>query len=166
VGDLLAFDRLAWTACSPITLGAGPHQLVTADTPSVDRVQMATVDAAPRAADPAATSEVTVVSRSPTSVHLRVSGPGPATLWMGESFDERWVASVDGGPSQEAVAIDTQNGWEVARAGTRDVVLRFRPARLFENSLLVTGATVALCLWLALRPSRRARARGSRRGET
>ena len=157
VADLLASRPIGWKACAPVTLPEGDHQLVSADAFLMDRIQLTTSDITPPPPTPEVTSSVTVVSRTATSMHLRVSSPGPAMLWMGESFDNRWVASVDGGASQEATAFDTQSGWEVGGAGTRDVILRFRPARLFESGLLITGATVVGCLWLALRPARRRR---------
>lgn len=153
-GDLLKGKPIGWQACAGIELAAGPHQLVTTDAPTFDRAEVTTTDVplAPVVTDPPAAVEV--VSSSPTALHLRVTSPGATTLWLGQSYDDRWMASTNGGSTTAAVAFDTQSGWVVGGAGTRDVVLTFRPGRRFQFGLLVTCIGVVLCLWLLFRRGR------------
>ena len=151
VADVLAARPIPWTACSPLELGPGWHVTDTVSNVLYDRVHLAATDVTPATSSPVAAPTVTVVSRSANLIHLTVDSAGPSTLWLGESFDMRWLASVDGAPEVPATALDTQSGWAIPDAGTHDVVLRFRPARLFNISLLVTGITLVVCLWLALR---------------
>jgi len=151
---LLAGMPISWQSCPGVELAAGPHELVTTDSPLFDRAQVATADVPMPGPVTGPSTAVEVVSSSPTFLHLRVSGPGPTTLWLGQSFDDRWTATSDGSAAQGAVALDTQSGWRIDGAGTRDVVLRFRPGYRFQFGLAVTGLTVALCLWLVLRRGR------------
>jgi arabinofuranan 3-O-arabinosyltransferase len=153
VADVLASRPLPWTACSAVDLGAGWHVTDTMTEVLFDRIRLVTTDVPPTRPAPTAAPTVQVVSQSGNLIHLRLDGAGPSTLWLGQSFDLRWLASVDGATPVVATPLDTQSGWAIP-GGSHDVVLRFRPAHLFNISLLVTGSAVVVCLWLALRRRR------------
>ncbi|HXX91011.1 MAG TPA: alpha-(1-_3)-arabinofuranosyltransferase family protein [Acidimicrobiales bacterium] len=196
----LGGSGLAVTPCGAdaggLTLGPGPHLLEAADGAGtgVDLDQLV-LDSAPGggpepagssapgpgtgagtpapATDPAG-PQVTVTSRTATTIRLRVRGAtSPFLLVLGESLNTGWQASVDGGPGLgDPVLVDGYaNGWELTRAdlsaahgGTLDVTLRFAPQRLVDVSLVVSALTLAACAAMvgyALVQERRARRSGA-----
>jgi arabinofuranan 3-O-arabinosyltransferase len=164
---------LAVTPCGPdaagITLGAGTHLIEAADGRStgIDLDQLA-LDSAPgggpmasgggTAAPGTGGPRVTVTSSTPTTVHLHVThAERPFMLVLGQSVDSGWHAGIDGGPGLGApVLVDGfANGWSVpasalasTRGGAFDITVAFAPQRLVNVALVVSAATLAVCLAL------------------
>jgi hypothetical protein len=91
-------------------------------------------------------------------------GSAPFDLVLGESINSGWKATVVGGPSLGTpVLIDGfANGWRIDPAavasavhhGTLEVALTWVPQRRVDVALLVSAATVVVCLVLAFLPGR------------
>jgi arabinofuranan 3-O-arabinosyltransferase len=162
VADLLAGEQVAFTGCSTIDLGGGWHRLVAGEQVPVSRVGLASPGTGPAAEVVAAGAPPTieVLSQEPTSVDLRVDAPEGAVLSLGESFDARWRATVDGEDLGPAQSFDTLSGWVLpATDGPVEVQLEYRPQRLFEGALAVSLLGLVACVALILRgrPGRRPR---------
>ncbi|MEY2590937.1 MAG: arabinofuranan 3-O-arabinosyltransferase [Acidimicrobiaceae bacterium] len=160
-----------------IELGAGDHVLRTAkglDTGiDLDRLvlQSAVGGAAatkvgpvrPASTSGAAAPVAHVDSEGATSFDITVSGATPGTpFWMvlGQSENKGWEASVDGASLGGSALVDGYaNGWVVTPgAATVKVHLQWTPQRMVWGSLLASLAGAILCIGLALRRPRRARA--------
>ena len=61
---------------------------------------------------------VEVLEAGPDSQHLRVDAPEGGVLVTGQSWDDRWVATVDGTDLGPAAPYDTLGGWELPPART------------------------------------------------
>ncbi|HUO49324.1 MAG TPA: alpha-(1-_3)-arabinofuranosyltransferase family protein [Acidimicrobiales bacterium] len=183
--DALGGQGLQVALCGPdaggLVLGRGTHLLTAADGAStgIDLDQLV-LDSppegavAPPAAAPSSPATVQVLSQDATSAHLRVtpSGPsgGPFLLVMGQSLNAGWHATVAGGPDLgPPVLVDGfANGWRVGsgvlagRPGSFDVTIRFAPQAPVDVAVLLSAATLLLCLLLVavavVRDRRRVRA--------
>ncbi|HEV3451687.1 MAG TPA: alpha-(1-_3)-arabinofuranosyltransferase family protein [Acidimicrobiia bacterium] len=146
-------------ACSPVSLARGQHRLDS--RPGADGVisTVALQAGAPAPATrsaPAAT--VRVLSESPTRLHLQIAAPHGGSLVIGQSFSADWHASASGHALGSAQSIDTLTGWQLPHARAIDVVASYRPQRLWELALAITGGTTALCIFLVVGASVRRRA--------
>lgn len=165
VADLLAGDEVGFRGCEPLVLEAGWHEVDAGSDVPVDRVTLSSPGAdgqegAASAASAAAEPSLEVLDRDPTEVVVEVDAPDGALLSLGESFDERWVASVDGEELGRASSFDTLSGWVVpATDEPVEVRLTYRPQRLFEVALALTLVGLAACVALLVR---RRPARGAR----
>lgn len=140
-------------ACAPVRLGPGRHRLSVTGELAASWLSLST---GPPAA-PAPAPNVEVLSRTPTSLRLRVEGNAGGWAGTGQSHDGGWSASVDGTDLGPPVPVDTQSAWRVP-AGEVTIDLRYRPQRLYEASLAVSACGVLACAWF-LRPRRRAAGR-------
>ncbi len=152
--DQLAFDSAP---------GGGPMPLASPST---------------LAAPPSSPSPTVHVDRQrSTSIGLTLTGvetaagSTPFDLVLGESINSGWTATVVGGPSLgKPVLIDGfANGWRIDPAavasavhhGTLEVALTWVPQRRVDVALLVSLATIVVCLVLAFVPARWRRRRRS-----
>jgi hypothetical protein len=118
---------------------------------------------------PIATPTVRVLGSSATSARLEVQGATrPFWLVLGESLNAGWEASGPGGRSLGAPQLidGYANGWYVTppRSASFIVTLRFGPQRMVTPAILVSGATLAVCLVLGFVPFGPIRRRLRRRG--
>ena len=175
------------TSCGPdqagVALGPGRHVLTAADGATtgwnIDQVVLdssapsgapsaaGTVPPTPGASVGAPTTQV--VSASSTTTTVRITHlSSPSALVLGESFNKGWTATVSGGPRLPApVLIDGfANGWILdprtlgpyIHDGTLTVTMHFAPQSAVNLALLISGATLALCLVIVLVGRRRRRA--------
>ena len=153
VADLLAGEQVALTGCEPLALDAGWHRVVAGAAVPVTQVALQSPGTSTSAASPAgAEPTVEVLARQPTSVELRVDAPDGGVLSLGESYDERWHATVDGQPLGRAQPFDTLSGWVLpATDGPVEVQMEFRPQRTFEGALALTLLGLVGCVVLILR---------------
>jgi arabinofuranan 3-O-arabinosyltransferase len=177
VGALLDGEPVVATACSPLELPTGFHDVTAtrASALTVDRVAL-TDRAALRSAAGAATVEVT---RDEPRARDVVVGPCPDGCWivLGEGFNDAWEASVDGRSLGSGQLVDGGfNGWwlEPATSPAR-VEFRWTAQRPVTLGLGVSVLAVLACIGVALagprpRPERlraprlvAARSAGSRR---
>lgn len=163
VADLLAGDRVELQGCAPVTLDAGWHVLVAGEEVPVSSMSLSSAPApgspgeealvagASAGGEPPAPT-LSVVGREPTEVELTVDAPDGAVLSLGESFDERWRATVDGEDLGPARSFDTLSGWELAPTdGPVAVTLEYRPQRLFEAATAVSLLALVGCVVLIVR---------------
>lgn len=159
VADLLAGEQVVFEGCEPVVLDGGWHRLEAGEDVPVSRVALESPGA--EAVDAAALAEPTleVISQGPTDVELVVDAPDGAVLSLGESFDERWHATVDGRSLGAAESFDTLSGWTLPPTqGPVEVQLEYRPQRLFEAAVAITLLGLVACIGLIVwgRPRRAA----------
>ncbi|MHB8330361.1 MAG: discoidin domain-containing protein, partial [Acidimicrobiales bacterium] len=177
-GDGLALS-LCGSAAGGLSLGPGTHTVASAlgHVTGIDIDQLV-LDSAPggvaQAGDTSGvvaapvrptTPTVTVVSRTTTAIHLRITQvTGTFWLVLGESLNAGWQATVGGGsslgPSQ--LVDGFANGWLVRTPGatagaprTLSVTVRWTPQEPVDVALAVSLGAGAVCLVLALWPRRR-----------
>ncbi len=114
------------------------------------------------------TPTVRVLASSATSAKLEVQGAsGPVWLVLGESLNTGWQATGPGGRSLgEPQLIDGYaNGWYAVppRSGRFIVTLEFGPQRIVTPAILISGATLAVCLLVGFVPFGPIRRRTRRR---
>jgi hypothetical protein len=190
--DALEGKALALASCGPdaggLTLGPGSHSVVAAlgHSTGIDVDQLvldSTAGGGPEpgdspgalAAPPDATSgpAVTVVSSGRTAERVRITAAGAAPFWLvlGQSLNDGWQATVDGGPSLGAPQLvdGFADGWLVTPAilggrGNVTVTIRFAPQRGVDAALVLSSLAALLCVAFAAWPApRRRRGRHSRR---
>ena len=145
VAALLAGEPVPFHGCDGATLASGSHGVDTSDILLVDELRLHS-GWPPPANAPTSAPRVDVLAKSPTHFRLRVQADHPALVTIGQSFDRRWQATLDGRPLKGPVAVDTTTAWTVARSGILDV--RYRPQRTFDIALIVSVAGVILCGYL------------------
>lgn len=158
VADLLAGRTVPFSSCSDLRLTSGWHRLVTPPNAPFDQVQLLTPDLAATAGrrpDPGDTS-IEILQQSSTQLKLRLDRVDErTTLLFDQSWDPGWRAFVGGVPLGSSRSLDAVNGWALDGAGSVDVELRYNPQRTFAYSLVITGAGLALCVYLIVRRPRR-----------
>jgi hypothetical protein len=108
--------------------------------------------------DDVATGTAEILTDDPGAMRVRTRSPGRQLLIVSESYDEGWIAAVDGQPAQ----VERVNGdflGCVVGPGDHVVSLKFRPAHLvWGKSVSGAGFLVALVLMaIGSRPSRATR---------
>ena len=169
--EALARGALAVEPCgdgaAALALGRGDHLLGAAQgkRTGIDLDRLALRSEPRRAPEPVApppTIEVTGEGRSSVDVDVR-GATEPFWLVLGQSDNQGWTASVDGGDSLgHSELIDGfANGWYVDPQGRADfsVSLEWEPQRGVWVALALSALFVLLCLGLAVVGWRRARAR-------
>lgn len=163
LADVLARRPTPFSSCSPpVRLGPGAQSLRTAPGWLLDRVHL--LDVTPGLASSAAGQRrpaVAATSSHPTSWRIEVDGPTAAYgLLLGQGWDPRWRAELDGEDLGEPVVLDGWSaGWRVDRtAGPHTVEVRYAPQRTAVVARAVSLAAVGLCVLLLLARRRRRRA--------
>lgn len=163
--DLRPGDPIPVEGCEPVELDAGWHQLVVEEAP-VASVQLRSEP--PGSSDAGADDGtgtgpadpvdpvVRLVSASPGHFTLEVDAPAGGRLLSSQSFEERWVATVDGRSLGSARPYDTLAGWDLPAGRSLRVTLDYGPQRNFPATMFISGGFVVLCLTLALRRHRAA----------
>ena len=150
-------------------LGAGDHRLQTAPGWLVDLLDLASRPggaAATKAggaqetgaARQAATApRITVTASSPTGTTLATeAAQGPFYLVLGQGYDSRWQATLDGQPLGPPRVIDGYSvGWRISDRGEHRIAVKFQPQRWASASLAASLASLALVVALLLVPLRR-----------
>lgn len=155
----LAGETLSFEPCRADRLAAGWALLESDGSSSVDSVTMRTTDwpssvtAAPGTVDGWTGRD----GRRSAVVSSDGQGPVRVTVVLPESFDRRWVMSVDGGAAVPASAVDAMNGWTVDVDRGTSLSFRFRPERQVTVSMWLTIVSVVVCLGLWCAPIRRRR---------
>lgn len=154
VAEVVSGRAVPVTTCEDRDLGPGWHEVGGDGQVLVDtlRLESAGAEVTPERSSPV---PALVERVSPTHVRLRYRATGPTTVTHGQSFDEGWTASVNGGPPRVAGADDTLATWRVEETGAVVVDIRFAPARLFTGALGLTLASVLACAVLVVLGGRR-----------
>jgi arabinofuranan 3-O-arabinosyltransferase len=102
---------------------------------------------------PAAEARVPARVDAVSSTRLRLSyqADGPTRVTTGQSFDERWTATVNGRDLGPPISADALSNWVVTERGPIEVEMRFRPARRYTFALALSAAAVVVCLVLVIR---------------
>lgn len=157
---LLEGQAIPFKACGAgMTLSEGRHRLSGVSTYAIDDLRLSSSGTPPPEID-APTYEV--VNHGTASMDLKLtSGCSPCLVSSGQSFDERWTASIKGEDVGTPLVLDGfAAGWRV-NADPGDVIhISFGPSRTALAGWLVSGAALLACLALLV-----ARVRGSREDE-
>lgn len=156
---LLAGGVVPFVGCQPLTLAGGRHSLLTTGAADGLLRDIRLDSGAPSATPPAPTPSLRVVSQSATSVHLSVSAPDGGYLIDDLASAGGWEASLGGRRLGTPATLNGAGAWALPARASMDIVLTYRPQRLYQLALVLSGASVALCLWLVSRDSRRTRRR-------
>ncbi|HVD13397.1 MAG TPA: alpha-(1-_3)-arabinofuranosyltransferase family protein [Actinomycetota bacterium] len=145
-----------------LQLGAGFHQLKAEPGWLLDLVRLQSTSGAdgrklaptPKPAPP---PRVSVAGSSPTKVTVATEAArGPYYLVLGQGFDNRWRATMDGLPLGPPLLVDGYaTGWRIPDTGAHVVTMAFTPQRWASASLAVSAGAIVLLLVLFLRPRRR-----------
>lgn len=143
----------AFRSCEPVVLGSGWHDLVGIS--SVDSARLTTGPDPVTSAGLGDEVRIGALSRDPTRLRFTIQVP-PGGAWMvgGESYDRGWNATVDGVDLGAAQPLDAQSAWLIQGQGTHTVDIRYRPQRLYDVALVVSGTAVAVCIALVARRRR------------
>jgi hypothetical protein len=155
--DIRPGDPIRVEACSPVTLHPGWHELQVTGTPVSDLwLKSAGTTKVATASTTAAAPTVKVLSSRPGHFSLEVTAPTGGDLISSQSFEARWVATVNGKSIGDATSLDTLSGWKLPPGHDLHVTLDYRPQQRFGAILGITAVAVALCLFLVVhRPRRR-----------
>ncbi len=150
-------------SCEPVALDAGWREVETRPGSLIGTVRLDSEDVELDTPEPDADESVTVREETPDRLRLTVDAPDGGIVLSGQSYDRRWVATVDGEDLGRAGLYDGQSGWVLPAGTDQDVVLELRPARTYRLATWITLAGVVLCVSLLVRPGLR-RPRGPGRG--
>ncbi len=166
--DALNGRGLSGTLCDEvINLLDGQHLIETIDGRftgfNIDRIVMVSAVGGRAAEDWSKTAdplgaEVVVTTTGRTSLEAEISGQeSPFWLVLGQSFNEGWVATINGtdlGPPQ--LVDGFANGWFVdpLEAKTLDVSFKWAPQRNIWIALFISLIGILVCLYLIYRDRR------------
>jgi len=159
-----------------LRLDRGEHRLSSSAGWLVDLLHLADGGAArsSSATQPSAPPRLTITSSTAARLTLQ-SEPSPAGAWylvLGQGFDPRWRATMDGRPLGPPIAVDGWSaGWRISDPRAHSIAVEFAPQRPATLSLaaslaglfLVAGLLVG-ALWQRRRQVRRAEETGSEAG--
>ncbi|HYT25382.1 MAG TPA: hypothetical protein VEP73_02710, partial [Actinomycetota bacterium] len=146
----------------PLRLGAGEHRLRAEPGWLVDLLDLSSTSggggrALEAAGTPPAPPRITVTSSSPTRTTLVTEAAhGPYYLVLGQGWDSRWRATIDGLPLGPPAVVDGYSvGWRIPDTRAHLVAVEFTPQRWAQRSLLASLAGLALVLALLAGVGRR-----------
>jgi arabinofuranan 3-O-arabinosyltransferase len=139
----------------PLRLRAGEHRLRAEPGWLVDLLGLSSTSGGGGSRlEPAGTApappRVTVTSASPARTTLLTeAADGPYHLVLGQGWDARWRATVDGLPLGPPAVVDGYSaGWRIPDIRAHRIAVEFAPQRWAEVSLLVSLAGLGLVLVL------------------
>jgi arabinofuranan 3-O-arabinosyltransferase len=134
-----------------LRLDAGEHQVRAAPGWLVDLLHLSSGGEG-GGADPAAPPRVTVTGSGSSRTELTAEAArAPYYLVLGQGYDRRWRATMDGQPLGPPVLVDGYStGWRVSDTRPHRFVVEFAPQRAATASLLATLAAVAIVVALLL----------------
>lgn len=147
---LLDGQAVPFEACGAgLALSEGRHRLSGVSTFAVDDLRLSSTGTPP---PQVATPTFEVVRHGSASMDLRLSsGCSPCLVSSGQSFDERWTATLRGRDMGEPLVVDGfAAGWRVNAAPGDVIHIAFAPSRTALAAWLVSGATLLACLVLLL----------------
>lgn len=142
-------------SCDPVALDAGWHEVETRAGSAIATVRLDEVGFALDTREPGDGGAVSVREETPDRLRLTVDAPDGGVVLSGQSYDARWVATVDGRSLGEAGLYDGQSGWVLPAGEDLDVVLELRPARRYRIATWISLAGAVVCLALLVGPALR-----------
>jgi hypothetical protein len=85
---------------------------------------------------------------NPTLYNIEVDTSKPFFLVFSDSYDEGWVATVDGHKLSDKYHFNANgfaNGWYINKTGTYTIVLEFQPQKLFYTGSAISLTTILIC---------------------
>ena len=85
---------------------------------------------------------------NPTQYTVHVNTSNPFNLVFSDSFDNGWIASIDGQQLSDQyhfTANGYANGWYINKTGTYTITLEFTPQKLFYGGAAISIATLIIC---------------------
>jgi arabinofuranan 3-O-arabinosyltransferase len=162
LSDVLTGAPLRVVACgNAVRLPAGTDDLRLRNVAGFAATSLALVPSIRRGTreHPAGTLKVEAWNATRRTVHVKASSK--SVLVVPQSFNDGWVASLDGGRLAPTVVDGWKQGWRVP-AGTNGLVrMSYRPEPLYLVSIL-GGLGVALCMMIVALFLLRRHGRGSR----
>jgi len=146
-GALLTGKDLPLTTCdgSGIVIGPGGHELLAGGGLQPDVVMLST--GSPLSPPPLARlPSMSWSQRWGGGYDIAVkNAEGPYYLVVGQNYDPRWKASIDGRDLGPPIVLDGYSvGWRVSRPGSYTVSVRYGKQRLYDGALLLSAVTLAL----------------------
>ena len=154
-GRLLGGGEVGIVGCptGPVRLGVGQHRLAAGEEFDLRRVLLRDVQA------PVGGTERTPVVVHGTEFAQRgtwheVQVPpvdGPYYLVIGQAYDKRWRASLDGRPLGPPVLVDGYSvGWLVDEPGAHRLTVSYGPQRALDAGMAATAVTLLVAAALAV----------------
>ena len=173
VGDLAAGEALPVSGCDgPLRLGAGDHRVRSSPGWLVDLLGLSSPAPGSRLAPLPAPAALRVTERSPAgmTVHAGRAG-GPYYLVVGQGYDRRWQATMDGRPLGPPLLLDGYSvGWRITDQRPHRFEVAFAPQRMAGWAFAASAAGLVLVVVLlsgwrprGVRGGRAARPDGSAR---
>jgi hypothetical protein len=150
LGSALQEDAPAsvhFIACDDLELSEGWHTLRTERDPSVRRVWLMTGE---QPTDTDAGQRAELVDRGRADFEIVVDADEPTTVISGQSSDEGWDATIDGGDAGPQRSLDGQAAWRVD-AGEHRLEAQQRAQLPYQLALGVTALGLILCIVLLVR---------------
>jgi arabinofuranan 3-O-arabinosyltransferase len=176
IGDLLSGAELPLGTCdgSPLAMEPGWHDLVGGGGRQPDTIILATAGTDNELPARQPLPRITASSHWDGGYSVSVEdAAGPYYLVIGQNFDHRWKASIDGEDLGPPLLLDGYSaGWRVSRVGSYTVSVSYGPQRLYIFALLLSAATFLVALGLisvhlrAIRRRRMSLGTDSERGAT
>jgi arabinofuranan 3-O-arabinosyltransferase len=160
VGDLAAGKALPVSGCDgPLRLGAGDHRVRSSPGWLVDLLGLSSPAPASRPAPLPAPAALRVTERSPAgmTIHAGLAG-GPYYLVVGQGYDRRWRATMDGRPLGPPLLLDGYSvGWRITDQRPHRFEVAFAPQRTAGWAFAASAAGLVLVAVLlsGWRPRRR-----------
>jgi hypothetical protein len=91
---------------------------------------------------------ITYEEINPTKYAVHVNASNPFYLIFSETYDNNWIASIDGQPvpnEYHFTANGFANGWYINKTGTFTITLEFWPQNLFYAGSAISIITLILC---------------------
>ena len=152
-----------WTSCTTTVLSAGDHRVEQADGFILDNLNMRDARAERSSAEQVP-PRFTVLKNTPTKKEIRVGRTaGQVGVLVGQSYDPRWRASLNGKDLGPATTVDGfSTGWLLPSAAGGVVTMYFAPQRYANVALVVTLLVLAIAAYLVWTLARRGRLRAPR----
>jgi arabinofuranan 3-O-arabinosyltransferase len=169
IGDLLSGAELPLGTCdgAPLALQPGWHDLVAGGGRQPDALTLATGTTGTNISASVTLPKITASSRWDGGYSVSVQdATDPFYLVIGQNFDPRWKASIEGQDLGPPVLLDGYSaGWRIARVGSYSVTVRYGPQKLYTFALSLSAATFLLALAVVTVSLLRVRRRAKRRGD-
>jgi arabinofuranan 3-O-arabinosyltransferase len=134
-----------------IRLGAGQHRLRAANGWLLDELRLASTPS-PRPPDPPAVPSGRVLRTTRTTASLTTrQAEAPYYLVLGQGYDRRWTATMDGRPLGPPILVDGYStGWRIGDLGPHRFEITYAPQRptAIAQAFSLVSLVVLMTIWL------------------
>jgi len=118
----------------------------------VDLDQLVVISVDRESKNPANSPKITYEKINPTRYVIHVNADKPFFLIFGENYDPFWMASCGNEEFEHFGANFFGNGYYINKTGKFDVTLEFTVQRYYEYGLVISFATIIVCVLFILYP--------------